>query len=75
MRRLSPLLVLLFVTPALAETLDCAVIKSATHPFERSEEGDGSIVETRARHFDIVHAGRIAGRGTAMTPQPCSRYR
>ena len=34
MRRLSPLLALLFVTPALAETLDCAVIKSTTHPFE-----------------------------------------
>jgi hypothetical protein len=31
---LSPLLALLFVTPALAETLDCAVIKSTTHPFE-----------------------------------------
>jgi hypothetical protein len=34
MCRLSPLLALLFVTPALAETLDCAVIKSTTHPFE-----------------------------------------
>jgi hypothetical protein len=34
MRRLSPLLALLFITPALAETLDCAVIKSTTHPFE-----------------------------------------
>ena len=34
MRRLSPLLALLFVTPALAETLDCAVIKSTTRPFE-----------------------------------------
>ena len=34
MRRLSPLLALLFVTPALAETLDCAVIKSTTHPLE-----------------------------------------
>jgi hypothetical protein len=45
MRRLSLLLALLFVTPALAETLDCAVIKSATHPFEltfdwtRTEKG------------------------------------
>jgi hypothetical protein len=45
MRRLSLLLVLLFVTPALAETLDCALIKSATHPFEltfdwtRTEKG------------------------------------
>ena len=34
MRQLSPLLALLFVTPTLAETLDCAVIKSTTHPFE-----------------------------------------
>lgn len=34
MRRLSPLLALLFVTPALAETLDCAVIKSTTRPFD-----------------------------------------
>lgn len=34
MRRLSPLLALLFVTPALADTLDCAVIKSTTRPFE-----------------------------------------
>ena len=34
MPRLSPLLALLFVTPALAETLDCAVIKSTTRPFE-----------------------------------------
>lgn len=34
MRRLSLLLALLFVTPALADTLDCAVIKSTTHPFE-----------------------------------------
>jgi hypothetical protein len=34
MRRLLPLLALLFVTPALAETLDCAVIKSTMHPFE-----------------------------------------
>jgi hypothetical protein len=33
-RRLSALLALLFVTPALAETLDCAVIKSTTRPFE-----------------------------------------
>jgi hypothetical protein len=35
--RLSLLLALFFVffiTPALAETLDCAVIKSTTHPFE-----------------------------------------
>ncbi|MEI9925438.1 MAG: hypothetical protein WDN50_20085 [Bradyrhizobium sp.] len=34
MHRLSPLLALLFATPALADTLDCAVIKSTTHPFE-----------------------------------------
>ena len=34
MRRLWPLLTLLFATPALAETLDCAVIKTTTHPFE-----------------------------------------
>jgi hypothetical protein len=34
MRPLLLLLALLFVTPALAETLDCAVIKSTTHPFE-----------------------------------------
>jgi hypothetical protein len=34
MRRLSPLLALLFVTLAHAETLDCAVIKSTTRPFE-----------------------------------------
>jgi hypothetical protein len=34
MRRLSVLLALLFATPAFAETLDCALIKSATHPFE-----------------------------------------
>ena len=34
MRRLPPLLALLFVTPALAETLDCALIKSTTRPFE-----------------------------------------
>jgi hypothetical protein len=34
MRRLSALLALLFVTPALAETLDCALIKSTMHPFE-----------------------------------------
>ena len=34
MRRLLPLLAFLFVTPALAETLDCAVIKSTTRPFE-----------------------------------------
>jgi hypothetical protein len=45
MRRLSPLLALLFVAPALAQTLDCAVIKSAMHPFEltfdwtRTEKG------------------------------------
>jgi hypothetical protein len=34
MRRLVPLLALLFATPAFADTLDCAVIKSTTHPFE-----------------------------------------
>jgi hypothetical protein len=34
MRRLLPLLALLFATPALADTLDCAVIKSTAHPFE-----------------------------------------
>jgi hypothetical protein len=34
MRRLSSLFALLFVTPAFADTLDCAVIKSTTHPFE-----------------------------------------
>jgi hypothetical protein len=34
MRRVSALLALLFVSPAFAETLDCALIKSATHPFE-----------------------------------------
>ena len=34
MRRLSPLLALLLVTPALADTLDCAVIKSTKRPFE-----------------------------------------
>jgi hypothetical protein len=34
MRQLAPLLALLFATPALADTLDCAVIKSTTHPFE-----------------------------------------
>jgi hypothetical protein len=34
MRRLLPLLALLLVTPASAETLDCAVIKSAAHPIE-----------------------------------------
>jgi uncharacterized protein with GYD domain len=34
MRPLLLLLALLFVTPALAETLDCAVIKSTMHPFE-----------------------------------------
>ena len=34
MRRLSPLLALLFATPALAETLDCALIKSTTPPVE-----------------------------------------
>jgi hypothetical protein len=34
MRRLSALLALLFVTPALADTLDCAVIKSTKRPFE-----------------------------------------
>jgi hypothetical protein len=45
MRRLWPLLALWLVTPALAETLDCALIKSATHPFEvtfdwiRTEKG------------------------------------
>ena len=45
MLRLSALLALLFVKPALAETLDCALIKSATHPFEltfdwtRTEKG------------------------------------
>jgi hypothetical protein len=45
MRRLSVLLALLLVTPAFAETLDCALIKSATHPFEltfdwiRTEKG------------------------------------
>jgi hypothetical protein len=36
MRRLSVLLSFLFVTPALAETLDCALIKSTMHPFELS---------------------------------------
>ena len=45
MLRLSALLALLFVKPAVAETLDCALIKSATHPFEltfdwtRTEKG------------------------------------
>jgi len=34
MRQLWPLLALLFVTPARAETLDCALIKSTTHPFD-----------------------------------------
>jgi hypothetical protein len=34
MRPLLPLLALLLVTPALGETLDCAVIRSTTHPFE-----------------------------------------
>ena len=34
MRRLSSLLALLLVTPALADTIDCAVIKSTTRPFE-----------------------------------------
>ena len=34
MHRLAPLLALLFVTPALAETLDCAVIKSTSRPFD-----------------------------------------
>ncbi|WP_158813752.1 hypothetical protein [Methylocapsa sp. S129] len=34
MRRLSPLLALLFVTSAHAETLDCALIKSTAHPLE-----------------------------------------
>ncbi|WP_213738305.1 hypothetical protein [Bradyrhizobium sp. dw_411] len=34
MRRLAPLLALFFVTPAFAEPLDCAVIKSTTRPFE-----------------------------------------
>jgi hypothetical protein len=34
MRRLSPLLALLLVTPAGAETLDCAAMKSTTRAFE-----------------------------------------
>jgi hypothetical protein len=34
MRRLWPLLALLWVTPAFADTLDCAVIKSTTRPIE-----------------------------------------
>ena len=34
MYRLLPFLTLLIVTPALAESLDCAVIKSPTHSFE-----------------------------------------
>jgi hypothetical protein len=34
MLRLSSLFALLFITPALADTLDCAVIKSTTRPFE-----------------------------------------
>jgi uncharacterized protein with GYD domain len=34
MRRLSFLFALLFATPAFAETLDCALIKSPAHPFE-----------------------------------------
>jgi hypothetical protein len=33
-RRLSPWRALLFVTPALAEMLDCAVIKSTTQLFD-----------------------------------------
>ena len=45
MHRLLPFLALLIVTPALAESLDCAVIKSTTHSFEltldwtRTEKG------------------------------------
>ncbi len=45
MHRLLPFLALLIVTPALAESLDCALIKSTTHSFEltldwtRTEKG------------------------------------
>lgn len=54
MRRVSALLAMLLVTPALAETLDCAVIKSTMHPFEltldwtRTEKGkDPLAVQVR----------------------------
>lgn len=43
MRRLLPLLALLFVTPALAETLDCAVIKSTTRPFELTYDWTSTV--------------------------------
>jgi hypothetical protein len=54
MRRLCALLAFLLITPAAAETLDCAVIKSAAHPFEitldwtRTEKGkDPLAVQVR----------------------------
>jgi hypothetical protein len=58
MRRLSPLLALLFVTPALAETLDCAVIKSTTRPLEltfdwtRTAEGKDPLAVQMRRQLN-----------------------
>jgi hypothetical protein len=61
MRRLSPLLALLLVTPALADTLDCAVMRGSnrseqwysrdlkTSLYSRTENSRGAIVEIRAR--------------------------
>lgn len=42
MRRLWPLLAMSFVTPALADTLDCALIKSTMRPFELTIEWTGT---------------------------------
>ena len=65
MLRLSALLALLFVKPALAETLDCALIKSATHPFEltfdwtRTEKGKEPLaVQIRADSDEVARVKR-----------------
>jgi hypothetical protein len=46
------LLALLFVTPAPADTLDCAVIKSTAHPFGLTL--GGGITERLNERFDFT---------------------
>jgi hypothetical protein len=80
MRRLSPLLALLLsATPALAETLDCAVIKSSTPPVEltfdwtRTEPGKDPLAVHMRRQIirtadeTVVYEFFLPGKFTRRT--------
>ena len=53
MRRLLPLLALLLISPAAAETLDCAVIKSTEKAFELAMDGTSTVPGKEATAMKI----------------------